>query len=38
MEKSIEIIDILSKKIDIKDIDAGMQSPLVLAYIGDAIY
>lgn len=38
MEKSIELIDIISNKIDIKNIDAGMQSPLVLAYIGDAIY
>lgn len=38
MEKSIELIDIISNKIDIKKIDVGMQSPLVLAYIGDAIY
>lgn len=38
MEKSIELIDIISNKIDVKDVNAGMQSPLVLAYIGDAVY
>lgn len=38
MEKSIELIDIITDGIKINEIDARNQSPLVLAYIGDAIY
>lgn len=38
MEESLELIDILKKGMDIRDINAAESSPLVLAYIGDAVY
>lgn len=38
MEKSIELIDIIANVVDIEKVDANNQSPLVLAYIGDAVY
>lgn len=38
MEESIEIIDTILNGMQIDKIDAAGASPLVLAYIGDAIY
>ena len=41
MEKSIENMDFVEsvkKHFSIKDVDANMYSPLVLAYIGDGVY
>lgn len=38
MEKSLELIEILSKNMNIHIPDGGEESPLVLAYIGDAVY
>lgn len=38
MEESLEIFDIVKSGMNIGEIDAVMASPLVLAYIGDAVY
>lgn len=38
MEKSIEWISYLEEQFDLKEMDIRTYSPLVLAYIGDAIY
>lgn len=38
MEESLELIDILKKGMNIREINAEEASPLVLAYIGDAVY
>lgn len=38
MEESLEIFDIVKSGMNIGEIDAAMASPLVLAYIGDAVY
>lgn len=38
MEESIELADQIKEKLNLKEIDANLLSPLVLAYIGDAIY
>lgn len=38
MEESLELIDIIKNGMNIGEPDAAGQSPLVLAYIGDAVY
>ena len=38
MEESIELADQIKEKLNLREIDANLLSPLVLAYIGDAIY
>lgn len=38
MEESLELIDIVKNGMNIGKIDAAGESPLVLAYIGDAVY
>lgn len=38
MEESIDLLDLIKRSFDLKEVDIRTYSPLTLAYIGDAVY
>ena len=38
MEESIDILDLIKKNFDLKEVDIRTYSPLTLAYIGDCVF
>lgn len=38
MEESIELLDLIKRRFDLKEVDIRTYSPLTLAYIGDSIF
>lgn len=38
MEESIDLLDLIKKSFDLKEVDIRTYSPLTLAYIGDSIF